>query len=127
MFKAMSRRQIFRLALFAALSSLLASLRARATSMFTTAFWSNPRQGYQLWAWGTVGGSSFSSPVLLSSATTWMQIEQGDGRAYAIKTNGSLWALGDNQSGELGDGSVVSKSTFIQIGSLTDWVSISSG
>jgi alpha-tubulin suppressor-like RCC1 family protein len=46
----------------------------------------------------------------------------------ALKTDGTLWAWGRNDAyGRLGDGTKISKSTPVQIGSDTNWVAISLG
>ena len=42
----------------------------------------------------------------------------------ALKTDGTLWAWGDNTHGELGDGTVISRSSPVQIGVLTTWLSV---
>lgn len=44
-----------------------------------------------------------------------------------ITAAGTLWAWGSNSSAELGDGTLVSKSSPIKIGALTDWVQVDSG
>ena len=46
----------------------------------------------------------------------------------AIKTNGTLWAWGRNQFGQLGlgvAGNYVNRSSPIQVGALTDWSKVS--
>ena len=40
---------------------------------------------------------------------------------HAIKTDGTLWAWGENSAGQLGNGATVDLSSAVQIGSLTDW------
>jgi hypothetical protein len=39
----------------------------------------------------------------------------------ATKADGTLWTWGRNFNGELGDGTIVDKSSPVQIGALTDW------
>ena len=39
----------------------------------------------------------------------------------AVKTDGTLWAFGRNNLGQLGDGTQVDKSSPVQIGALTNW------
>ena len=44
-----------------------------------------------------------------------------------IKTDGTLWAVGNGGNGQLGDGTTVSKSSPIQVGVLTTWATSSGG
>jgi len=84
-----------------------------------------------LWAWGrgdfgALGGVnnvlSRSSPVQIGSGTDWStSISCGEYTSYAIKTGGTLWAWGYNVYGQIGDGTVINRSSPVQIGSGTDW------
>jgi alpha-tubulin suppressor-like RCC1 family protein len=47
--------------------------------------------------------------------------------AVAIKTDGTIWAWGDNSFGQLGDGTTTNKSIPIQIGVATNWKSVDAG
>lgn len=38
-----------------------------------------------------------------------------------------LWTWGENESGNLGDGTIVKRSSPVQIGALADWASIDAG
>ena len=89
-----------------------------------------------LWTWGTStsgeGGrgnlTTYSSPVQVGTLTDWASINALlTGTVHAVKTDGTLWGWGLNTSGELGDGTTVSKSSPVQIGALTDWSSKISG
>ena len=83
-----------------------------------------------LWAWGRnnkgqLGQNSvvnYSSPVQIPG-TTWDIIDQGDGLNLAIKTDGTLWSWGDGVTP--GDGTTVTRSSPVQIGSDTSWTAIS--
>jgi len=66
-----------------------------------------------LWAWGynrsgqlgdgAGGWGSFSdTPIQIGTATNWASITAGFHRTAAIKTNGTLWAWGDNWDGQVG-------------------------
>lgn len=59
-----------------------------------------------------------------SFSQCWKEIAAGENHTLAIKTDGTLWAWGRNQSGQLGDGTIVDKNVPTQIGSDTDWASI---
>tara|TARA_R100001443_G_scaffold29910_1_gene43268 strand:+ start:2521 stop:3720 length:1200 start_codon:yes stop_codon:yes gene_type:complete len=52
---------------------------------------------------------------------TWEHIETARTAAYGQKTNGTLWAWGQNFQGYLGQNDRESRSSPIQIGSGTDW------
>jgi alpha-tubulin suppressor-like RCC1 family protein len=45
----------------------------------------------------------------------------------AVKTDGTAWSWGRNQYGELGLGDTVDRSSPIQIGILTTWLSMAAG
>ena len=42
--------------------------------------------------------------LLIGSDHNWSQIAAGGYHTVALKTNGSLWAWGDNENGQLGTG-----------------------
>ena len=90
-----------------------------------------------LWSWGSnnsgqLGNNSLnreSSPVqTVSGGYNWKSISNGYSHISSIKTDGSLWTWGNNDSGQLGDNTIVSKSSPIQIipGS-TNWKLIDNG
>ena len=45
----------------------------------------------------------------------------------SIKTDGTLWAWGRNNFGQLGQGNITSYSSPVQIGALTDWSLVGAG
>jgi len=74
-----------------------------------------------------------SSPVQVGSDTTWSKVV-GEGGAstnnlamVALKTNGTIWGWGRNNNGELGLGDIISRSSPVQIGALTNWSDIDHG
>jgi alpha-tubulin suppressor-like RCC1 family protein len=77
-----------------------------------------------LWLWGfsSYGGMgtnalnvTVSSPIqTISGGTNWKQVSAGSGYNAAIKTDGTLWLWGRNQYGQLGDNTVVNKSSPVQ-------------
>ncbi|RZK54031.1 MAG: RCC1 repeat-containing protein, partial [Hymenobacter sp.] len=89
-----------------------------------------------LWAWGSnyfgqlgTGSSSTGnelSPVQIGAATTWQSLDAGLYHVVALRTDGTLWAWGRNDRGQLGTGSTTSTSQPVQVGTAT-WQSVSAG
>ena len=89
-----------------------------------------------IWAWGA--NASFargalgisnnvnrSSPVQIGTETNWSIIYAGGNSSFGIKTNGTLWAWGNNTYEQLGtDTNAVSSP--VQVGTQTNWSTISS-
>jgi len=81
---------------------------------------------------GDQSTTSKSSPVVTSivpytfASTSWTSVMAGVSHLGAITSTGALYAWGLNASGQLGDGTTVSKSLPIQIGS-SSWSKISAG
>lgn len=69
------------------------------------------------------------SPVLLnfSDFSNLEKLSAATFHTIAIKDNGTLWAWGRNNYGELGDGTLINKNTPTQIGTDTDWKMVASG
>ena len=89
------------------------------------------------WAWGSnqygrLGNNtatSTSSPVsVVGGFTNWAQVSAGNGHTLGLRANGTAWAWGRNNYGELGDNTTVSKSSPVSVvGGYTDWVQVSAG
>jgi len=89
-----------------------------------------------LWAWGGnfAGGLGLgdviprSSPVQVGALTNWSTPSSSRGGANLVKkTDGTLWTWGRNSYGQLGDNTVVYKSSPIQVGALTNWDKVAGG
>jgi len=86
-----------------------------------------------LWGWGAnqygqlgnniAPGTSpaVSSPIQIGALTNWSSIAGSRSNFFSIKTDGTLWAWGQNSSGCLGLNSSVHVSSPTQIGALTTW------
>ncbi len=84
-----------------------------------------------LWAWGQsffgqLGipynpNNDLSLPTQVGTDSDWVDISAGSTHSCAIKSNGTLWAWGYNDFGQLGDGTWVQKNLPTQIGNDTDW------
>ena len=114
----------------------------------TATNWSNLFTGYfcsfgirtngTLWSWGRNDSGQLglgdkidrSSPVQVGTGTDWRLVSCMTAfptYTLAIKTNGTLWAWGANDQGRLGDGTTTYRSSPVQIGTGTNWVSASAG
>jgi alpha-tubulin suppressor-like RCC1 family protein len=90
-----------------------------------------------LWSWGeairgpdlrSANSSSASNlPIQIGSEANWQNIGAGAGHSIALKSDGTMWAWGNNHWGQLGDGTGIDSRTPIQVGSETNWQSISVG
>ena len=68
-----------------------------------------------------------SSPLQVGALTTWSENTSGYGHNLAIKSDGTLWAWGKNNNGQLGLGNTTNYSSPKQIGALTTWSKIAAG
>src|SRR5262249_16918645 len=90
-----------------------------------------------LWAWGANSGGalgigSFGTAVALppppqqvGADTNWKVISAGNNFTVAIRTDGTLWAWGQNSFGNLGLGDTTARNSPVQIGTDTDWSAVS--
>jgi alpha-tubulin suppressor-like RCC1 family protein len=88
-----------------------------------------------LWTWGEsqfgqLGGNNStirrSSPVQVGTDTNWSMIKCTSYHTVAIKTDGTLWAWGRNDYGQLGlNDRGVYRSSPVQVGTGTTWNGIS--
>lgn len=93
-----------------------------------------------LWTWGFGGNGELgnnisgnnnraSSPIqTISNGTNWQSVSSGTFVTLAVKTDGTLWAWGINDRGQLGLSDIVSRSAPTQMASNgTMWRSVSAG
>jgi alpha-tubulin suppressor-like RCC1 family protein len=65
-----------------------------------------------------------SSPVQIGADTDWVSVRTGHSQdtVFAQKSNGTLWSWGVNTAGILADGTLINRSSPVQIGNETTWV-----
>jgi alpha-tubulin suppressor-like RCC1 family protein len=88
----------------------------------------------QIWSWGSNASgrlgdnttTSRSSPVsVVGGFSDWCQVSAGCVSTAAIRTNGTVWAWGQNR---LGDGSNLCASSPVSVvGGFSDWCQVSAG
>ena len=87
-----------------------------------------------LWAWGinqngmlgTGNTTNQLTPVLVGGTSTYKMVTYGRARGtLAIKTDGTLWAVGRNSRGELGIGNMVDQLNWVQVGTDKNWNTVS--
>lgn len=88
--------------------------------------------GGTLWTWGYNNNGQLglnsavygtSSPTQVGALTNWLQVSCGQYTTMAVKTDGTLWAWGSNNNGQLGlNSATASFSSPTQVGALTNWL-----
>jgi alpha-tubulin suppressor-like RCC1 family protein len=94
-----------------------------------------------LWAWGgnssgQLGDGTIASkntPVGIVTGTpgnfdkNWVAIAAGGAHTLALQADGTLWAWGKNNKGQLGNGDAVDQNAPVQVGVDSDWTAFSAG
>jgi alpha-tubulin suppressor-like RCC1 family protein len=99
-----------------------------------------------LWSWGNnengcLGQNNLTdicSPVQIGSLTDWFDGEQSyenmkrvaanaNKSCFVVKSDGTLWAWGDNAEGQLGTSNLTTYSSPVQIGSNSNWNMVDGG
>jgi alpha-tubulin suppressor-like RCC1 family protein len=88
--------------------------------------------GCRLYAWGGNGSGQLglgppqppgfvSTPTPVGSATDWRVVSAARFYSCGVHEDGSLWCWGENQLGQLGDGTIDDRHEPTQVGTATDW------
>ena len=89
-----------------------------------------------VWAWGWNGlgqlgdgteNNQRATPVQVSGITGVTAVAGGQAHSVALKNDGTVWAWGDNEYGQLGDGTTTNRLTPVQVSGLTDVTAVSVG
>lgn len=79
-----------------------------------------------LFCWGLLDDSdnevSVTQPLQIGTDSDWVSLTGGGAHNCGLKEDGTLWCVGANYVGQLGDGSTTSSPfAAVQVGSDTDW------
>ncbi len=84
-----------------------------------------------LWAWGfnfdgqcgngTSGQQNYVLAPQQIDTATWQDVATGLVYSLGVRTDGTLWAWGDNEKGQLGNGTTTDSNVPIQIGTDNNW------
>jgi YD repeat-containing protein len=93
-----------------------------------------------VWAWGTNSAGQLgdgtttarSTPVQVSGLTDVTAVAAGGlsgyaGHNLALRSDGTVWAWGHNNKGQLGDGTTTNRSLTVQVTGLTEVVAVAAG
>ena len=99
--------------------------------------WPKPPILRELWAVGQNesygqlgvdnGQNDISTLVQVGSLTTWKSVSAGQQTMLMTKSDGTLWGVGKNNNGQLGQGNTTTYTAPVQIGALTTWSKVASG
>ena len=91
-----------------------------------------------LWTWGlnsdgelgdgTVGAAyDRNSPARIGTNSNWTVVGSGSYHSFGIQADGTLWAWGRNNFGQLGDNTTINRLTPVQVGTTGNWAAITGG
>jgi YD repeat-containing protein len=89
-----------------------------------------------VWAWGSddfgeIGngtiGHNQTTPVQVVGLTNVVKIAAGGYFSLALRSDGTVWAWGENNTGQLGDGSTINSPVPVQVSGLSRVTNISAG
>lgn len=82
-----------------------------------------------VWRWGynTGTGQNDLFPVAVSGLSNAIAVAAGKSHVLVLKGDGSVWSMGVNNVGQLGDGTTTNRATPVQVSTLANIVAIAAG
>lgn len=101
----------------------------RFTGTGTTVTYTAPDTAgsYTVTATSVADATKSASANVIVDARRVVQLAGGEAHSLALKNDGTVWAWGDNSSGQLGDGTTITRYSPIQVPSLTNITRIAAG
>ena len=87
-------------------------------------------QGWGYGPFGAIGNGSFNqqnSPASVTGMTNVTAISGGGDAAYAVRSDGTVWAWGANGNGQLGNGGTAKSPTPVKVNSITGMTAVAGG
>ena len=94
------------------------------------------RENGEVYAWGsnrygktglgTTSGETLE-PTQVGLFNDWEIVSAGGEHSLGIRNGGELYAWGRNSNGQLGDGTIIQRTSPVKIGSFNDWEMVSAG
>ena len=89
-----------------------------------------------VWNWGlgyngtlgdgsSGGGIQSATPIQVAGLDNVVTVADGSTFVHAVKADGTVWAWGNNNQGQLGDGTTTERTRPVQVAGLTDVVAVS--
>jgi alpha-tubulin suppressor-like RCC1 family protein len=75
----------------------------------------------------STGSGYYSTPTNITTTGNFVKISTGDNFSIGITSEGFLYGVGNNSSGQLGLGDNANRTTWTKIGTLSDWSDVSCG
>ena len=80
---------------------------------------------------GELGTGNTSQVVSPTEATvdtnSFISVAMGSAHTAAVASDGTLWTIGSNSNGQLGNGTTTSSTSWIQVGTLNNWTAVYAG
>ena len=80
-----------------------------------------------VWVWGQFFDGTHLTPQQVAGLGGVSAIAVGTGHLLALKSDGTVWALGGNNAGQLGDGTTTNRTTPVPVSTLTGVIAIDVG